>query len=140
MCRIRIPTLTKSETCSTKTRLLWGAKTLRNLLSKFLARIMKTFAFIVTGHGTSMSRSNQDQRLQRSNVQAPPSFVFVTVISDTRPRTEPKVEYNRNTHSVFRPENRFRARVNIQTTSFGPSLPELSLSFFPSKDSDSKSL
>ena len=36
-------------------------------------------------HGKSMSRSNNDQRLQRSNVQAPSSFV----ISDTRPRTEP---------------------------------------------------
>ena len=54
--------------------------------------------------GTSVSRSNHDPRLQRSNVRAPPSVV----ISETRPRTEPKVEYHRNARSVFRPQHSSR--------------------------------
>ena len=90
---------------------------------------------------------------------------LLSVISDTRPQNEPKVQYNRNVHSVFRPENSFRDRVmiggpqtphlprvktssradlatsrschsdsgtNIQTTSFLPSLHDLS-NCFPGK-------
>ena len=71
--------------------------------------------------------------------------------SHTRPRNEPKVQYNRDVRSVFRPENSSclprvktssRADLatsrschsdpvtNIQTTSFGPSLDDLS-NWFP---------
>ena len=103
--------LQKSKIYTTKTRLLWGKKTLQNLSSKFLARHMKTFPFIATIH-MYVSRSNHNQRLKRSNAQAPPSFV----ISDMRPRTEPEVEYNRNTFLVFWQKNSFRdlARMRLR--------------------------
>ena len=59
----------KEQNMHYKNPALWGAKTLRNLLSEFSACRMKTFAFVATVH------SCHDQiTISALNVQVPPTF------------------------------------------------------------------
>ena len=99
VCGVHIPTCKKSETCTTKSRLLLGTKMLQNLLSKFSARHTKTFACIVT-----VSPCHDQITISASNAQTFRPHLLSW--SQTRARgPSHKVEYNRNTHSVFLPEN-----------------------------------
>ena len=76
-----------------------GAKTLRNLLSKFLARHMKTFAI------------SADGLLKWSTLRTH------LLVDDSdlghAPRTVPWLEHKQNTHSVFRLANSFWGLVRM---------------------------